>query len=214
MANDRWPGPGDDAWRERDEPGAAPGGEGEAETLDALRSERDARAREAAEAQERYLRTLADFENFRRRTGREREEWRRQAQEDVLREILPVLDNFDRALAAPPLGDVDRSFRTGIELIHRNFLAALERVGVRPFLAVGQPFDPTRHEAIARAERSDVEDQTVVSEALRGYLFHDRVLRPAQVVVAVHPAPDPGGRRGRSLTAGGRGQPALAWRAP
>ena len=94
MANDRWPGPGDDAWRDREETVDAPGAD--ADTLDALRSERDAKGREAAEAQERYLRTLADFENFRRRTGREREEWRRQAQEDVLREILPVLDNFDR----------------------------------------------------------------------------------------------------------------------
>jgi molecular chaperone GrpE len=191
MANDRWPGPGDDAWREREETVDAPGAE--VDTLDALRSERDAKGREAAEAQERYLRTLADFENFRRRTGREREEWRRQAQEDVLREILPALDNFDRALAAPPAGDVDRGFRTGVELIHRNFLAALERVGVRPFVAVGQPFDPVRHEAVARAERSDVDDQTVVTEALRGYLFHDRVLRPAQVVVAIHPAPTPAG---------------------
>jgi molecular chaperone GrpE len=193
MANDRWPGPRDDAWRERDETADAPGPE--EESLDTLRSERDARAREAAEAQERYLRTLADFENFRRRTGREREEWRRQAQEDLLREILPVLDNFDRALAAKS-GDGDPGFRTGVELIHRNFLAALERVGVRPFVAAGQPFDPLRHEAVARAERSDVEDQTVVSEALRGYLWHDRVLRPAQVVVAIHPA---------SAAAGGEG---------
>ena len=194
MANDRWPGPGDDAWREREEPSEGRGS-GE-DSLDALRVERDARAREAAEAQERYLRTLADFENFRRRTGREREEWRRQAQEDVLREILPVLDNFDRALAAPPARDADQGFRTGVELIHRNFLAALDRVGVRPFVAVGQPFDPVRHEAVARAERSDVEDQTVVSEALRGYLYRDRVLRPAQVVVAVHPAPASAGGEG------------------
>jgi molecular chaperone GrpE len=187
MANDRWPGSGDDVWRESD--AMASGSETAAESLDALRGERDARAREAAEAQDRYLRTLAEFENFRRRTGREREEWRRQAQEELLREILPVLDNFDRALAAPPAGEADRGFRTGVELIHRNFLAALERVGVRPFVAVGQPFDPTRHEAVARTERRDVDDQTVVSEALRGYLYHDRVLRPAQVVVAVHPAP-------------------------
>jgi molecular chaperone GrpE len=79
MANDRWPGSGDDAWRESDE--MAPGAETVAESLDALRGERDVRAREAAEAQDRYVRTLAEFENFRRRTGREREEWRRQAQE-------------------------------------------------------------------------------------------------------------------------------------
>jgi len=196
MANDRWRGSSDDAWRESDE--MAPASETAEESLDALRAERDARAREAAEAQDRYLRTLAEFENFRRRTGREREEWRRQSQEELLREILPVLDNFDRALAAPPTGDTDRGFRTGVELIHRNFLAALERVGVRPFTAVGQPFDPARHEAVARVERSDVEDHTVVSEALRGYLHHDRVLRPAQVVVAVHPTPAAAGGEGTS----------------
>lgn len=196
MANDRWRGSSDDAWRESDE--MAPASETAEESLDALRAERDARAREAAEAQDRYLRTLAEFENFRRRTGREREEWRRQSQEELLREILPVLDNFDRALAAPPTGDTDRGFRTGVELIHRNFLAALERVGVRPFTAVGQPFDPARHEAVARVERSDVEDHTVVSEALRGYLHHDRVLRPAQVVVAVHPTPAAAGGEGPS----------------
>jgi molecular chaperone GrpE len=193
-ADDRWPGPGADAWPEGED-ATGESGPGEA-ALDALRSERDARGREAAEAQERYLRTLAEFENFRRRTGREREEWRRHAQEDLLRELLPVLDNFERALAAPPVENADRAFRTGVELIHRNFLAALERVGVRPFVAVGQPFDPLRHEAVARAERSDVEDQTVVSEALRGYLLHDRVLRPAQVVVAIPPAPAAAGGEG------------------
>jgi len=184
MANDRWPGP-DDAWHERDAAAeaAAPG-----EDLEALRSERDARAREAAEAQDRYLRTLAEFDNFRRRTTRERDDWQRLAQEALLKEILPALDNFDRALAAPPARGGDPAFRTGVELIHRDFLAALERLGVRPFVAVGQPFDPTRHEAVSRVERVDVDDQTVVAEPLRGYLFQDRVLRPAQVVVAVHPA--------------------------
>jgi molecular chaperone GrpE len=186
MPNDRWPGPGDAAWGERDAAAeaSAPGDE----SLEALRTERDARARDAAEAQDRYLRTLADFENFRRRVGREREDWRRQAQEALLKEILPALDNFDRALAVPPARGSDPAFRTGVELIHRDFLAALERLGVRSFVAVGQRFDPTRHEAVSRVERADVEDQTVVAEALRGYEFQDRVLRPAQVVVAVHPA--------------------------
>lgn len=186
MANDRWPGPGDATRGEWDAEADAPGS-GE-ESLEALRTERDARAREAVEAQDRYLRTLADFENFRRRTGREREDWRRQAQEALLREILPALDNFDRALTTPPAPGADSAFRTGVELIHRDFLAALERLGVRPFVAVGQPFDPTRHEAVSRVERADLDDNTVVAEPLRGYLFQERVLRPAQVVVAVHPA--------------------------
>lgn len=159
------------------------------DVLDALRAEAEAKGREAAEAQDRYLRALADFDNYRRRVQREREEWRRQAQEELLREILPALDNFDRALTAGPAPGADGGFRAGVELIHRDFLKALERVGVRPFSAVGEPFDPLRHEAVARVERADVPDRTVVDEMQRGYLFHERVLRPARVVVAVEPPP-------------------------
>lgn len=160
------------------------------DVLDALRAEAEGKAREAAEAQERYLRTLADFDNYRKRVAREREESRRQSQEQLLREILPVLDNFDRALAAEP-GTGGAGFRAGVELIHRDFLKALERIGVSPFGSIGELFDPQRHEAVGRVERGDVADQTIVGETLRGYLFQDRVLRPAQVVVAVEPAPPP-----------------------
>jgi molecular chaperone GrpE len=156
-----------------------------------LREAIEARTREAAEAQDRYLRTLADFDNYRKRIAREREEWRRQAQIELLREILAVLDNFDRALAAELGPGGEAGFRAGVELIHRDFLKALERLGVRPFSGVGELFDPARHEAVARVERGDVADQTVVGETLRGYLFQERVLRPAQVVVAVEPAPPP-----------------------
>ena len=194
MANDRWRGPDDAPRGARDAETDAPGASDE--SLETLRAERDTRAREAGEAQDRYLRTLAEFENFRRRTNRERDDWRRQAQETLLRELLPALDNFDRALAAPPKPGADAAFRTGVELIHRDFLAALERVGVRPFVAVGQPFDPTRHEAVGRVERADLDDQTVVAEPLRGYLIQDRVLRPAQVIVAVHPAATASGGEG------------------
>lgn len=194
MANDRWRGPDDAPWGARDAETDAPGASDE--SLETLRAERDTRAREAGEAQDRYLRTLAEFENFRRRTNRERDDWRRQAQETLLRELLPALDNFDRALAAPPKPGADAAFRTGVKLIHRDFLAALERVGVRPFVAVGQPFDPTRHEAVGRVERADLDDQTVVAEPLRGYLIQDRVLRPAQVIVAVHPAAAASGGEG------------------
>jgi len=162
------------------------------DVLESLRAEIDAKARQAAEAQDRYLRTLADLDNFRRRVSREREEWRRQAQEELLREILPALDNFDRALGAGAGSGGEGGFRAGVELIHREFLKALERVGVSPFSAVGEVFDPQRHEAVARVERADVPDHTVVDEVQRGYLFHDRVLRPARVVVAVEP-PEPHG---------------------
>jgi molecular chaperone GrpE len=164
-----------------------------------LRAEAEARAREAAEAQDRYLRSLAEFDNYRKRVAREREDWTRQAQGDVLREMLTVLDNFDRALAAEPAAGGDGGFRAGVELIHRDFLKALERLGVRPFGTVGEPFDPQRHDAVARTERADVEAPTIVGEVQRGYLYHDRVLRPARVVVAV---PGPGDDAGADEDAG------------
>src|SRR5262249_12225393 len=148
MANDRWPGPGNGRDEIDGEVGAPGPGE---ESVEGLRSEAAGRGREAAEAQERYLRSLAEFENFRRRTNREREDWRRQAQETLLREILPVLDNFDRALGAPLARGADPAFRTGVELIHRDFLAALERLGVRSFVPVGQLLDPPRPQAVRRA---------------------------------------------------------------
>lgn len=186
MADERWSDPGEAR-------GQSESASGE-DSVEALRAGRDARAREAAESQDRYLRTLAEFENYRRRVAREREDWNRQAQERLLGELLPALDNFDRALAVPPTPGADPAFRSGVELIHREFLNALERAGVRPFVTVGQPFDPTRHEAVGRVERSDVPDQTVIAEAQRGYLYQDRVLRPARVVVAVHAEPgDPDG---------------------
>ncbi len=198
----------EDRFTDPDEGGASPGhaeswtATGSAPAGDAtaaeLRAEVEAKARQAAEAHDRYLRTLADFDNFRKRVGREREEWSLRAQEQLLREILPVLDNFDRALAAAPAPGSDGGFREGIELIHRDFLKALERLGVRPFSAVGELFDPERHEAVARVERADVADQTVVTEMLRGYLFRDRVLRPARVVVAVEPASPPDFREAAS----------------
>ena len=169
--------------------GGAPARPGE--SLDALRAEVEAKSREAAEAYDRYLRTLADFDNYKKRVERERAEWGQRAQEQLLREILLVLYNFERALAAEPGPPGEAGFRAGVELIHRDFLKALERVGVRPFSAVGELFDPGRHEAVARVERGDVADQTVVDEPVRGYLFHARVLRPAQVVVAVEPGPPP-----------------------
>jgi molecular chaperone GrpE len=114
MANDRWRGPDDAAWGARDAETDAPGAPDE--SFETLRAERDTRAREAAEAQDRYLRTLAEFENFRRRTSRERDDWRRQAQ-GLLREILPALD-LRRALAVPPAPGAGPTFRTGVELIH------------------------------------------------------------------------------------------------
>lgn len=170
------------------EPGApAPEASGERDALGQLQEALEAKAREAAAHYDRYLRALADFENYKRRAQRERDEWTRLAHERLVLEILPVLDNFDRALQAEPRPDQLRGFVAGVELIHRELLKVLERIGVTPFSAVGEPFDPQRHEAVMRVETTEVPNQTVVEETERGYLLHDRVLRPARVKVAVHP---------------------------
>ncbi len=139
------------------------------------------------ETNDRYLRTLAELDNQRKRAQREREEYVRFANESLLRELLPVLDNFDRALGPPRAASDAQGFLAGVELIHRELLKVLEKFGVTPYSAVGQPFDPGRHEAVERVIKPDVPDMTVVEEIQRGYLLNGRVLRPAIVVVAVPP---------------------------
>jgi molecular chaperone GrpE len=133
---------------------------------------------------------VAEFDNVRKRSAREREEHTRYANESLLRDILPVMDNLDRALQAAR-SEPATSLTTGVELIQRELLRVLEKFGLTPFTSVGQPFDPERHEAIARVQRPDLPDMSVAGETARGYLLHGRVLRPAMVTVAVAPD-DPG----------------------
>lgn len=146
--------------------------------------------RQLEEKQDRLLRALAEMDNMRRRAQREREEYVRYATEALLRDLIPVLDNLDRALeAARSTTDVARVVQ-GVELIRRELLRVLERAGLTRYSAVGQAFDPARHEATARVISLDREPDTVVAEVVPGYLLHDRVLRPAQVAVAVAPDTD------------------------
>lgn len=137
---------------------------------------------ELAELRDRHLRLLADFDNFRKRAERELEERTRYVLAEPIRELLPVLDNLERALTAQGAeGDLIR----GVEMIARQFLDVLRRFGVERVPAVGALFDPRRHEAVMRVESSDVTAPTVVEEFQRGYLLRDRLLRPAMVKVAV-----------------------------
>ena len=131
--------------------------------------------------QNRLLRLRADYDNFRKRAERERVDARRYAAEDVLRRLLPILDNFERALAAAP--GAEEAFREGVLLIHRQLLEELRREGLQPIEAVGTPFDPVRHEAVATESSGDVPPGTVTAELQRGWYFLDRVLRPALVRV-------------------------------
>jgi molecular chaperone GrpE len=136
------------------------------------------------EERERSLRLLADFDNLRRRMAREQEAARREGRRAALLPLLPVLDNFERALA---IGSADRDFYRGVAAIHRMFVAALREAGAEPIESVGRPFDPTVHEAITAIPADGVEPGTVVRELRRGWRIEDELLRPAQVVVATSP---------------------------
>jgi molecular chaperone GrpE len=158
----------------------------EREEIQRLRDALEAKTREVEAQQDRYLRAVAEFDNVRKRAAREREEYTRYANESVLRELLPVLDNLDRALQAAR-AEPPTALATGVELIQRELLRVLEKFGLTAFTSVGQPFDPERHEAVARVPSADLPDMTVAGETARGYLLHGRVLRPAMVTVAVGP---------------------------
>lgn len=138
--------------------------------------------REIADLRDRSMRTLADFDNFRKRADRERQDLRKYALVEPLRDFLEIMDNLDLALAAA--GSTD-DLKRGIEMIHRQMTDLLRRHGVQEIPALGQPFDPTLHEAVSREEDATVQAPTVTGEMRRGYRIHDRLLRPSMVKVSV-----------------------------
>ena len=143
--------------------------------------------RQLAEKNDRLLRALAEADNTRRRAQREREDSARYAGEAVIRDLIPVLDNLDRALEAARTAGEAPGIVDGVELIRREFLKTLERHGVTRYSALGQRFDPNQHEAIARVVSVDNAPDTVVAETVPGYSLRGRVLRAAQVAVAAAP---------------------------
>lgn len=146
--------------------------------------------RQLADKNDRLLRALAEADNIRRRAQRDREEAARYAGEALVRDLIPVLDNLDRALdAARAAGDTS-AIVDGVELVRREFLKMLERHGVSRYSALGQRFDPNQHEAIARVVSVEKEPDTVVGETGPGYSLRGRVIRPAQVAVAAAPDED------------------------
>jgi molecular chaperone GrpE len=147
---------------------------GAASEIEKVRAERDALL-------DRLARLQAEFDNARKRAVREQQDFREFAAADVIKSILPILDSLERALKAP--GDAG-DFRGGVELIYRQFQDALQKIGVQPIPAVGQPFDPRVHEAIEMVDTTEVPDHQVIDEFQRGYKYRDRLLRPAMVRVA------------------------------
>jgi molecular chaperone GrpE len=143
--------------------------------LEELRREKDS-------LQDRLLRTAAEFDNYRKRVERERRELADYMKADVLAEILPILDNFERALQAPsPEGD---GLRKGVELIHKQMLDFLRKRGVTPIEALGADFDPNFHQAVIHETSPSHREGEVIAELQRGYMLGDKLLRPAMVKVA------------------------------
>ncbi len=136
---------------------------------------------EKAELQDRLLRRQAEVENFRRRADRERSEFLQYAGMEIARDILPILDDFERALKAP---GSDVNYRKGIELIYQRLMDSLKKIGLEPIDAPGKVFDPNLHQAVERVQTTDVEDQTILEEYQRGYNFKGKLLRPSMVRVA------------------------------
>ena len=153
------------------------------EELKAVTAERDQLAAERVELRDQLLRRQADFENFRRRTERDRSEFLQYAAMEIVRDLLPVLDDFDRALK---VDSADQEYAKGVELIYQRLFDTLKKSGLEPIETEGQSFDPHLHQAVEMAEASEgVEDQAILEVFRKGYNFKGRLLRPAMVKVAV-----------------------------
>jgi molecular chaperone GrpE len=143
------------------------------------------------EDHERSLRAAADLENYKKRAQKEKEEVQKFGSEKLLKDLLPVMDNLDRAMDAATKSPDFASFQKGVAMTRKSFEDTLARHGVKPFSAKGQTFDPRLHEAMSQVETAEVPAGQVAFEVLRGYYLNDRLARPAMVVVARAPAPPP-----------------------
>jgi molecular chaperone GrpE len=161
--------------------------------LEAARQQHAEAVAKATENHDKWLRALADLDNFKKRAAKEKEEVQRFGIERLLKDFLPVFDNFDRALEhAKGPNDFD-SLKKGVEMMRKLMEDALSKNGVKAFSAKGQAFDPSLHEAMSSAESSDVPPNHVLSEVLRGFLLNERLVRPALVVVSKLPEKPPDG---------------------
>jgi molecular chaperone GrpE len=147
------------------------------------------RAAKADENWERLLRTTADFDNYKKRAAREKQEAIKYANEGLLEKLIPVLDTFDMAMSATQNtgSQAVESLQAGIGMVHQQLKSALARAGLEEIDASGKPFDPNFHEAVSQREAADVAEGTVVQQLRKGYKLNDRLLRPATVVVSKQP---------------------------
>lgn len=150
----------------------------------AIAAERDQLLADKADLNDRLLRARAEFDNARRRAERERGDFLQFAAMDLVRDVLPVLDDFERGLKVET---ADKEYAKGMELIYQRLSETLKKMGLEPLDTTGKQFDPNVHQAVERVETDEAADQTVLGEFQRGYNFRGKLLRPAMVRVAVNP---------------------------
>lgn len=167
-----------EAREEEDSPGTEP------ESVEELQQALAAKTEEVKALQDKYLRLAAEFDNYKRLSQREQRDYVRFANESLLKEVLPIIDNLERAIRASTENQGREGLIQGVELILKQFMETLAKFGVRPVPSVGKTFDPSRHQAVARVESNSVPTGSVVEELQRGYYLHDRILRAAMVTVA------------------------------
>ncbi len=158
--------------------------EAEAETSEETKKEKkDPLKEKIDELNDKVMRQMAEFENFRKRTDKEKAQMFEQGQANVLEKLLPVVDNFERGLAAVPEEDKDGAFADGMNKIYKQLMKQLEDLGVTPIEAVGKEFDPNLHNAVMQVESEEYESGMVAQELQKGYMFHDTVIRHSMVGV-------------------------------
>ena len=165
-------------------------GDSPSERQDELAEMRDklqAKEKESEENYARYLRQVAEVDNFKKRVNREKEDAIRYANENLIKDILPVIDNLERAIAHAQGGGNGKPLVEGVEMVLRGLLDVFSKHGVVQVPAIGAVFDPGKHEAMAHVESSDYQPNTIINEHHKGYLFRDRLLRPALVTVSKAP---------------------------
>jgi len=176
---------------------AAPGEKSAGATEDAPGDEQARLAEEALRYKDRLVRLAAEFDNYKKRTGREFTALVKNAGESLITELLPILDNIERALQAPQTSDETRSFAQGFEMIRQQFLEKLVKAGMKEITAEGAPFDPTLHEAVMAVDNEEHPADTVITVVEKGYTLNEKVLRAAKVIVTRTPAKTPDRDNGR-----------------
>ena len=157
---------------------------------EALVEQIDKLEKENGDLSDRLLRTLAEFDNYRKRVAREKDDLLKYGAEKMALEMLSVADNFERALDQAKNAADAAALVQGVEMIFKQFLATLEKFNIKSFDSIGQTFDPEKHEAMARQDHPEYAENTVVAEFQKGYFLNDKLLRPARVVVSQGPAGD------------------------